>query len=124
MENGMLFALVLFLLFLFGYGYNLLVNWMKLNKYEEGSAPYLMIGGTLATLAGAAFLIGWRDALLVLACFGASGFWMVVGAWQRRHKDEKRDLEDAMALAQEALNDEEDTWRVCLAAGNQPGERF
>ena len=115
MENRWLFALILVLLFIFGYIYNFLVGWLERNGYESGYTAILVVGGTAMTLLGAVPLIGLENTLVVLACFAASGFWMVVGSWQRHREAEKHDQDDALQLAQEALRDEEDRGRVRLA---------
>ena len=57
------------------------------------------------TLLGVVPLIGITHTLIVLAAFAASGFWMVVGSWKRHRETEKRDQEDALEMAKEALGD-------------------
>ena len=105
MQTGWLFGLVLALLFIFGYGYNWLVGWLERNGYESGYTALLVVGGTAITLLGVVPLIGIKHTLVVLAAFAASGFWMVVGSWQRHRDAELRDQEDALKMAQEALRD-------------------
>lgn len=48
-----------------------------------GVTAWLVVGGVLFTLVGAAFLIGLEAALLVLLCFAASGIPMILGARAR-----------------------------------------
>lgn len=77
-------ALVLGMLLAAGYVYDRAV----VGPLETGDAGHpftagLVIVGVLGTLAGAAVLVGLLDTLLVLACFGASGFFMTQGAASR-----------------------------------------
>lgn len=83
------FGVVLGALFVFGFGYNLAVAWLERHGYDEGYTAILVVVGVLATLAGVA-VICWRCAMICLAAFGASGFWMVVGSWWRYAQMRKR----------------------------------
>jgi len=79
-------------LFAFGYLYNLAVTWLERNGYDEGYTAMLVVGGSLATLAGVA-IIDWQAAVLTLGAFACSGFWMVVGSWWRHVRRRKRSQE-------------------------------
>jgi len=69
-------------LFLFGFLYNRLVEWLERNNYDEGYTAFLVVGGVAVTLAGLA-LLNWQAALVALGAFACSGFWMVIGSCQR-----------------------------------------
>jgi hypothetical protein len=79
-------------LFAFGYLYNLVVAWLERHGYDEGYTAMLVVGGSLATLAGVA-VINWRAAALALGAFASSGFWMVVGSWWRHVRRRQRSQE-------------------------------
>ena len=70
------------MLFAFGFAYNLVVAWMERHGYDEGYTAILVVFGVLVTLGGVAILDA-RSALIALAAFAASGFWMVVGSISR-----------------------------------------
>jgi len=75
------------ILFLFGFFYNLLINWMERNGYDEG---YL----ALLTLVAYSF-IDVVPAIEMALAFAASGFWMVVGSWWR-HVQARRRAQDLL----------------------------
>lgn len=105
-SSGIVWA-VLGALFVFGFFYDRFVAWMEREGYDEGFTAILVTFGVLATLLGygvlvyAAFELGVCvdggaalattaiTLLALLGCFGASGFWMIVGSvWryiERRH---------------------------------------
>ena len=70
------------LLFVFGFLYNLAVDWFERRGYDEGYTSILVVFGVLVTLAGVA-VIDSNAATLCLAAFCASGSWMVIGGWWR-----------------------------------------
>ncbi len=93
--------IVLSILALFGSGYNVLVGWLENNGHDRGYTAFLVVGGCLATILGATFLIGTESALIVFLCFAASGLPMTAGSMYRhaqREKAEERKAEGA-ALA-------------------------
>ncbi len=71
---GVLSALVLF-----GAAYNRVVAMAERRGWMEGFTSLAVAVGTLITLAGAA-AISWVAALIVLACFVASGLPMMAGS--------------------------------------------
>ncbi len=75
--NWQTFALVAVLLAGFGIAFNRVVD--CLGDLHQGYTSLLVACGTLITLAGAAFVVGWVDALLVLALFVPSGAPMIAG---------------------------------------------
>jgi predicted tellurium resistance membrane protein TerC len=84
-------------LFLFGFVYNLLIDWMERNDYDEGYTALLVVIGVGVTLGAYAF-IDSVAALEVLLAFVASGFWMVVGSWWR-HVQARRRAQDLLRSA-------------------------
>ena len=80
-------------LFVFGFVYNLAVEFLERKGYDEGYTAILVVTGTLVTLAGVA-IVHWGAALLTLGAFAASGFWMVLGSWWR-HVRARRNGQDA-----------------------------
>jgi hypothetical protein len=102
MQTGELFPVVVVALLTFGVGYNWLVGWLEDQEYDHGYTAFLVIGGTLVTLAGASLLVGRDATLLVLACFVASGTPMTVGSvwrYMRRRDAERRQLTDEIRRA-------------------------
>lgn len=91
------------LLFVIGFAYNLLVAWLKRQRYDEGYTALLVVGGVGLTLAGIG-LLSMEAALVVLGAFAASGFWMVVGSvWRhmrRRARSQQAIRDEAARLAQ------------------------
>jgi hypothetical protein len=73
-------ALAVFLaLIIFGIGYNVMVAWLERKHYSEGFESLIVTTGVFATLIGVAIL-SIEGALLVLACFIASGLPMIIGS--------------------------------------------
>lgn len=82
MTTGILWAglwVVVPVLIVTAIGYNALIAYLH-RRGLEGYAAVEVIGGTLFTLAGAAFIIGPLPALAVLVCFAASGLPMFAGS--------------------------------------------
>jgi hypothetical protein len=77
------FGVILVALFWFGVAYNAWVG--DLRERKEGYTALLVVVGVIVTLLGAA-LINWQAALIVFACFAASGLPMVLGDIQRTIK--------------------------------------
>jgi len=82
------------ILFLFGFFYNLLINWMERNGYDEGYLALLVIIGVGVTLVAYSF-IDVVPAIEMALAFAASGFWMVVGSWWR-HVQARRRAQDLL----------------------------
>ena len=82
----------------FGLAYNGLVGWLERHGYDHGYTALLVVGGVGVTVLASAILIGWSDALRVLACFAASGTPMVIGSvW--RYATERTEEEKALLNA-------------------------
>ena len=94
-------------LVIFGIGYNALVDRLEREVPDHGYASFLVAGGVLATLAGAAFLIGLADVLLVGLCFAASGAPMIAGSVSRWLRRQARERTLMRISAAEALRGEE-----------------
>lgn len=76
-------------LFVFGFGYNLLVDFVKRRRYDEGYTALLVVAGVLITVLGIG-LLSIECAALVLGAFSCSGFWMVLGSmWRHARKRER-----------------------------------
>jgi uncharacterized membrane protein len=108
MEMGDVRDLVIVLMTLLGFGavYNQLVAWLENQEGEEGYTAFLVVGGTLVTLAGAAVLVGLEAALVVLACFAASGTPMVLGSAWRYIQERQKDRDLAVEITAEILRDD------------------
>lgn len=102
--NGENFGLVLVLLFVFGVLYALLTNYMARRGIEDQTV-WLVVVGTLATIFGASFLTGIKNALILLACFTASGFPMIVEYVVRVENAKRRDKQAASAVTKGLLDD-------------------
>lgn len=84
MSDALAVALVLVGLAGAGYAYDRwVVTPLETEHAGHPYTPFLVVAGTLMTLAGASVVIGLTSTLLVLACFGASGAMMVIGAARR-----------------------------------------
>jgi len=90
----------------FGIGYDALVRWLERKVPDHGYNAFLVAGGTLVTLIGAAFLIGPQNALLTLACFVASGLPMIIGSVHRSVRQRAQEREQSAQDAMEALRGE------------------
>lgn len=84
---------VLAVLLLFGLAYNWAVARIEQAVPDHGYTAIWVIGGVAVTLLATVPLIGWRDALIVLAAFAASGLAMTVGSIQRHLARRQRDLD-------------------------------
>jgi hypothetical protein len=82
---------VLATLALFGLGYNALVAEIGRHVPDHGYTAYLVAIGVVATLAGAALLIGLDSAIVVAGCFVASGLPMIVGSMARSLRQRSHD---------------------------------
>jgi len=75
---------ITFLLIIFGYFYNRLLDKLK---GKEHTSVYV-VGGVIVTIAAAA-LISWKSALLFAILFVLDGIFMVVGEYKRTEKKHK-----------------------------------
>jgi len=121
MTNAQVTILIGIMVGLVGFGilYDRLVNKLEKSGRDRGLTAFLVVGGTVITLAATIPLIGLMAALLVLACFAASGLPMVLGAWERYTTARKQDEEAASKMAKELLDGQEDSGRICISAGDQ-----
>ena len=92
-------------LLLFGVGYNAWIERLERNGRDRGYTAFLVVFGTLATLGGGTLLIGLEKALLMLACFSASGLPMVVGSVSRYARERSVEEERVRQITREILND-------------------
>lgn len=92
-ENWGTIAAVFGVLFVFGYLYDRLVEWLERNGYDEGYTAMLVVVGTGVTLVGVA-IVDWQAAFLALGGFACSGFWMVMGSWWRHVRRRKRSQDE------------------------------
>jgi lysylphosphatidylglycerol synthetase-like protein (DUF2156 family) len=99
------FGLVLAVLVLFGVGYNALTQHLERSGQVRGFVSLLVAGGTAVTIMASGLLIGLVPALVVLACFVASGLPMMVGSVQRYVDERAADEKAARELAKEALDE-------------------
>jgi hypothetical protein len=100
------FTLALVLLALFGLGYNALTEYLEKSGRSRGFVSLLVAAGSAVTILASGFLIGWIPALIVLACFGASGLPMIVGSVIRYINARSADEKAARELAREVLSNE------------------
>lgn len=78
---------IFFLLIIFGYFYNRLMDSLK---GKEHTSLYV-VGGVLVTIAAAA-LISWKSALLFIVLFLLDGIPMIIGEFKRTHRQEKQQV--------------------------------
>lgn len=112
-----MFATVILVLVLVGIGYNAFVAWFQ--ERHKGYTAIFVVGGVALTLMGAALLVGVQDALLVGACFAASGLPMVLGSMLRNAADGAQ----ARKLARELMDDKQtESWGLQVAPGAREGD--
>jgi hypothetical protein len=104
-----LLVAVLVGLFAAAWGYNAWVDSLK-EKHEGGTA-WLVVRGVGFTLVGAALLIGIVQALIVAACFIASGVPMIYGERKRNERRQKEDAEENKRLDLEYIQRMKDLQR-------------
>lgn len=92
---------IIFLLSIFGYFYNRLMDKLK---GKEHTSLYVA-GGVLVTI-GAAALISWKSALLFMVLFSLDGIFMIVGEFKRTEKQAKTPRRKRMPYAANGLLDE------------------
>jgi len=101
MEIGLRLGVILAvysILFVFGFLYNMAVEWVERHGYDEGYTALMVVIGVAVTLIGVAF-IDSIAAALTFGAFAASGFWMVIGSWWR-YVQTRRRSQQAMKDAQ------------------------
>jgi hypothetical protein len=101
----LVFGLVLVGLVLFGFAYNALTSHLERTGKARGFVSLLVAGGTAVTIGAAGLLIGFGPALIVLACFVASGLPMMIGSMKRYVEERAKDEQAARELAKESLDD-------------------
>jgi len=105
MERNMhLTIAVLTGLFVFGLAYNALVAWLESADRNRGYTALLVVAGTMATLAGYATLASLEQALLVGACFTASGLPMIIGSIWRHIRYREHEEREIREIAREIAN--------------------
>ena len=77
-QSGAIMATAVALL-VFSYLYNIFINWLHRRGLNEGFTWLEVVIGVGVTLAAAIPLVGWRDILILFACFACSGFFMSAG---------------------------------------------
>lgn len=97
-------ALVLTGLFVFGLAYNAFVGWLESADRNRGYTALLVVAGTIATLAGYAILASLKQALLVAACFTASGLPMIIGSIWRHMQYREHEEREIREIAREIAN--------------------
>lgn len=97
-----LIGAVLFGLFMFGWSFNALVNYLE--DRTVGYLAMLVSAGVGITLIGAA-VINWQAAVLVLICFVASGIPMIVGEISRSINKRERALRIQRLIAESEMKD-------------------
>lgn len=99
------FIAALVALLAFGHGYNILVTWLHQQSQDHGYTAFLVIGGTLVTMAGLAWIVDLRTALIGLACFAASGSPLIIGSVRRSLQRRAAAIKLLDDQAREALRD-------------------
>jgi hypothetical protein len=92
---------IIFLLIIFGYFYNRLMDNLK---GKEHTSLYV-VGGVIVTIAAAA-LISWKSALLFTILFLLDGIFMIVGEFKRTEKQAKNPRRKRMPYAANGLIDD------------------
>lgn len=82
-------------------GYNAHID--SLNGNHKGGTAWLVVWGVAFTLTGAALLIGIVQALIVAACFVASGVPMILGERRRHERNLKAQAEENQRLTAELI---------------------
>ena len=95
--NSTELAIPIIALFLFGIGYNILVE--RFQKRTQRFTAEMVVGGVLVTVTTSGFFIGWNNAGVVLLFFVASGLPMLIGSWLRSARDD----EEAKRIAKDSL---------------------
>ena len=100
---GQMLAVLVGLL-LFGVFYNAFVEYLERSGRDRGYTAFLVVGGTLVTVAGSAVVIGVTAAGFVLLCFAASGLPMVIGSGWRHVQARAAEEDELRRAARELLN--------------------
>lgn len=90
----------------FGCWFNSFVARLERLGSDRGYTAFLVVAGVAFTIVVYSLMVwNMRDILLLVLCFGASGFPMILGSVQRfneaRHKTERR----KRAKVEDVLND-------------------
>jgi len=91
---------IVFLLIIFGYFYNRLMDTLK---GKEHTSLYV-VGGVIVTIV-AATLISWKSAFLFTVLFSLDGIFMIVGEFRRTEKQAKSPRRRRMPYAANGLID-------------------
>lgn len=82
------------LLFLFGWLFNLLINWLHREGLNDGYTWLEVVFGVLFVLIVAGFTVGWGATLMLIIYFFAAGVWMAAGDIMRHVKARKAEARD------------------------------
>lgn len=97
-------AAVLFALACFGWGYNRLVGSLEESGEDRGYVGFLVALGCFVTIAGFALIAGSPVlGLILLACFAASGVFMIWGSVARHVRARAQEEARARQEAEESL---------------------
>lgn len=102
--NGERLVVALAVLLLFGVLYDLLVTWINRQSTDHGYTAFLVVGGTLVTLAGLAWVAGLQVALVTLVLFAAAGLPMVVGSVRRSLRQRAQTMKALDDQVREAIH--------------------
>ena len=106
MEMGWKLAAMMGLLFVFGWGYNSLVEWVESKGYNQGYTSLLVVLGVAVTLLGALPLVGIEAVVLMVCLFVASGLPMVIGSVVRYARERGQEEAEARLKVEKELGDE------------------
>lgn len=102
--SGERFVVALAILGLCGVLYDLLVTWINRQTADHGYTAFLVVGGTLVTLAGLAWVAGLQAALVTLILFTAAGLSMVVGSVRRSLRQRAQTMKALDDQVREAIH--------------------
>lgn len=91
-------------LFVVSVGYDRFIGYVEGRGHDRGYMAFIVALGVLYTLAGACIIIGWLPALIVLACFAASGTPMIAGSVSRYVNARSIDEQAVAKLAKSILD--------------------
>lgn len=81
-------------LFLFGWAFNQLINYLHRHGLNDGYTWLEVVIGNLAVIIAAGFTIGWDASLLLLLYFAAAGAWMAGGDIWRHVKARQTEAQE------------------------------
>lgn len=78
LDSGAVTATVVFL-FLFGLGFNQIINYLHRKGLNEGFTWLEVVIGVGVVVVASGFTLGWGTTLILLIYFGAAAVWMIAG---------------------------------------------